>query len=101
MKDDGKIYSTFRKEYAEDLVELEKERMKIHHSKKSRYKIERRLKANSVAALRYICGGLFQTWKVFEAQYFESDHFRLKRLNDINSGAVQEEEEKEKLTDAE
>ena len=44
--------------------------------------------------MKLICSGIQQTWKEFEKQYYESDHFRIKILMDTALGINQTEEEK-------
>jgi hypothetical protein len=73
---------------------LEKERIKIYKSKRTRQNVEKKLKNNSRARLKIICGGIVEVWKLFEVSYFESDHFRLKRLLDIQQGRLQVDEDK-------
>jgi hypothetical protein len=63
-------------------------------SKSKRYKIEARLKDNTISQLRIICELIKQVWKVFEAKYFENDYYRNKILTEILTiGRVPEDEE--------
>ena len=94
LNDNGKVYAQFREKYKDNLVELEKGRVKILKSKKTRFKIERRLKNNTRAQIKFICSGIKETWFEFEKQYFESDHFRIKLLMDTAKGISAGEEDK-------
>jgi hypothetical protein len=66
-------------------------------SKKKRYKIERRLKQNTSQNLLLICGIIKEVWIYFEKKFYESDHYRSKRLIDIKNGLVSIEEEKNEI----
>jgi hypothetical protein len=88
LSDNGKIYNLFKKNHEEAFADLQKERSKIMMSKKKRYKIERRLKQNTLQNLLLICAIIKEVWIHFEKKFYESDYYRQKKLQDIKNGQV-------------
>ena len=93
--DNLRIYHFYRKQYDIPLTELEKERTRILRLKKSRKQICKRLKNNTREKLLVLCMVLKKTYQHYQNRYYESDHFRLKKLYDIKDGIVQRVENQE------
>ena len=89
--DNLKIYKMFRKEQEGYLYELDRDRIKIQRRKKNKKETKRLLRANTRDKLMVICNILKKTVLYYKDLYYESDHYRLMRLNDILSGVVAED----------
>lgn len=76
-------------------MDLEKERTKILRLKKSKKQICKRLKQNTREKLYVLCMVLKKTYLHYQNRYYESDHFRLKKLYDIKDGIVRRVENQE------
>ncbi len=75
-EDNHQVYTNFRKEFADKIEELEKERAKILRRKKNKKEKMKLLKANSKQKLIYITHALNNTVKYYKKLYYENDYYR-------------------------
>ena len=80
MAKDLTIYKIYRKEYESKLNELDKDKIKIIKSKKSRKEKLRLHRKNTVEKLYIICQILKRTYMFYQRLYFDSDHYRSLKL---------------------
>ena len=89
--DDLKIYKMFRKEQEHNIYEIDRDRIKISRRKKNKRETKKLLRLNTKEKLMMICNILKKTFHYYKNLYFESDHYRLMKLKDIQTGQLREE----------
>ena len=82
-EDNHSVYTSFRKEYADKIEELEKDRAKILRRKKNKKEKIKLLKINSKQKLIYITTALNNTVKYYKKLYFENDYYRQKKIMEL------------------
>ena len=84
--DNLKIYKQMRKDYDEEIRELEVERRKLLRKRKIKKAEKARMLLNNTRAMTlYIVRALQDTIDHYKLHYLEDDYYRLKRINDITS----------------
>ena len=82
--DDLRVYKRMRKEYDEEIRELEVERRRISRKRKIKKSEKGRLLLNNTRCMTlYIVRALQDTIQQYKLNYLEDDYYRLKRIGDI------------------
>ena len=82
-----RVYLKFRKDYEDQIKELERDRVKLYKRKKNKKKETKALLIkNTTAKVLIICTVLKKTYLHYKKSYFESDNYRQIRLLEIQLG---------------
>lgn len=90
------IYSAYRMDFQDKLLELEKEREKLNKRKKNKKERTKLLHENNQMRLYYMASAVNNTIRYYKKLYFSEDFYRQKRMMDIEEDSRFSVEERER-----